>query len=225
MDKSRYDYEERAENLEKDDYWGQVRRTINGNAVSKEQIDLIYNKIKSGLAMSRRDNLIDVGCGNGILTNMFKNDVESILGVDRSDFLINVAKKEFSSCNIEYILGEVPLVLSNIDTKTTYNKVLVYGVFSFFDDTTSKVFFKWATNANIKRIFIGNVRDRSLAERFYKRSVSSEELDDFQSSMGIWRNKEYFVEISNKLGWNIEFSKMPKEFYANEYYYDVHMWR
>jgi len=39
MDKSRYDDEERAEHLEKDDYWGQVRRTINGKPVSKDQID------------------------------------------------------------------------------------------------------------------------------------------------------------------------------------------
>jgi hypothetical protein len=225
MDKSKYDYEERAENLEKDDYWGQVRRTINGKPVSKDQIELIYNQIKDGLQMEGGDNLIDIGCGNGILTNMFKGDVSSIFGVDRSKFLISVAEKVFQSQNIKYALGEVPSVLKKIDYSVGYNKVLMYGVFSFFNDTTSKDFFKWATNNNIKRIFIGNVRDKSLAEKFYKRPVKRSELSDFKSSMGIWRDKEYFVNISSEFDWNVEFSKMPKEFYAHEYYYDVHMWR
>ena len=225
MDNSRYDYEERAENLEKDDYWGQVRRTINGQPVGKDQIALIYNQIKHGLQMEKEDCLIDIGCGNGILTNMFKDDVSSIFGVDRSKFLISVAEKEFQSQNVKYALGEVPSVLEKINYSKKYNKVLMYGVFSFFDDTTSKDFFKWATNNNIQRIFIGNVRDKSLAEKFYKRSVTENELSDFKSSMGIWRDKKYFLKVSGEFDWNVEFSKMPKEFYAYEYYYDVHMWR
>ena len=220
MDKSKYDYEERAENLEKDDYWGQVRRTINGKPVGKDQIDLIYNQIKNGLQMEKGDDLIDIGCGNGVLTNMFKDDVNSIFGVDRSKFLISVAEKVFQSQNIKYALGEVPSVLKEINYSVGYNKVLMYGVFSFFNDTTSRDFFKWATDNNIKRIFIGNVRDKSLAEKFYKRPVKEGELNDFKSSMGIWRDKEYFVKVSSEFDWNVGFSKMPKEFYAPPFSYN-----
>jgi|MDTC01.2.fsa_nt_gb SAM-dependent methyltransferase len=226
MDKSKYDYEERAKKLEKNDYWGQVRRTVNGKAVGKDQIDLIYNQIKNNLQMKRDDNLIDIGCGNGILTNMFKEDVNTIFGIDRSKFLISVAKEKFQSQNIKYLCGEVPLVLEQIDFNNGFNKVLVYGVFSFFDNKTSNDFFNWASNnSKIKRIFIGNSRDRSLAHKFYKRSVSESELNDFKSSMGAWRTKEYFSNIANEFKWKIEFSKMPKEYYSYEYYFDVTLTR
>tara|TARA_B100001093_G_C26608064_1_gene918896 strand:- start:489 stop:965 length:477 start_codon:yes stop_codon:yes gene_type:complete len=157
---------------------------------------------------------------------MFKEDVNTIFGIDRSKFLISVAKEKFQSQNIKYLCGEVPLVLEQIDFNNGFNKVLVYGVFSFFDNKTSNDFFNWASNnSKIKRIFIGNSRDRSLAHKFYKRSVSESELNDFKSSMGAWRTKEYFSNIANEFKWKIEFSKMPKEYYSYEYYFDVTLTR
>ena len=137
-----------------------------------------------------------------------------------------LAKKTFQSQNIEYMCGEVPSILEQIDFNNGFNKVLVYGVFSFFDNKTAKDFFNWASNnRKIKRIFIGNSRDKSLADKFYKRSVSEIELNDFRSSMGAWRTKEYFFNIAKEFKWKLEFSKMPKEYYSHEYYFDVTMSR
>lgn len=225
-DSSKYDYEERAAEQDPNDYWGQVRRTINGEPVDEEQIRLIYDAIKQGLSLESDDNFIDVGCGNGALTYRFGNNVSKILGIDRSEYLISVAKDNFRASNIEYMVGDALLILRSTKNIGVYNKVLLYGVFSFFDDELALALFTYITNeTNINRIFIGNVRDRSLAEKFYKRSVSTSELDNNQSSMGVWRPRDYFIEICNQFDWNIEFSKMPKEFYANEYYYDVSMYR
>lgn len=221
-DKSVYDYTERAESCEPDDFWGQVRRTINGKPVGEDQILLICDAIDNGLDMQQTDNIVDIGCGNGALTCRFKDKVSHMLGIDRSEYLINVAKENFSFDNIEYHNGDALDVMKSIPDKTKYNKAMLYGVFSFFNDFDSKLLLEFLMNEmNIDTVFLGNVRDRELATKFYGRDVSAIELDDHQSSMGVWRDREYFIEICNENKWSVDFFKMPKEFYANEYYFDV----
>ena len=225
-DISKYDYEERASKQDRNDYWGQVRRTINGKPVGEDQIILICDAIKQGLDLGLTDNFIDMGCGNGALTYRFSGHVNRILGIDRSEYLVSVAEESFQARNIEYMVGDVLSVLKSGKYIDEYNKALLYGVFSFFDDELASSFFKYITNTtNIEKILIGNVRDRLLAEKFYKRPISAHELDDNKSSMGIWRTREYFMGICEQFKWHAEFSKMPKAFYANEYYFDVCMYR
>ena len=225
-DKSRYDYEERAAAQNRYDHWGQVRRTVNGKPVDEGQIELICDAIRNGLDINVKDSVIDIGCGNGALTYRFRGDVGRILGIDRSEYLVSIAKEDFQAENVEYMAGDALSVLRSISNIDIYNKALLYGVFSFFDDELAGRLFEYIANhTKINRIFIGNVRDRALAEKFYKREVGVDELDDHTSSMGKWRTREYFIDVCKQFGWRASFSKMPKEFYANEYYFDVEMCR
>ena len=50
MDKSLFDYNERPKQFGKKDFWKQVRRTINGEPVNEDQIDLHTVLIGSGPA-------------------------------------------------------------------------------------------------------------------------------------------------------------------------------
>lgn len=220
-DYSKYDYEERAKSQGETNFWEQVRRTINGEPVGQDQIELIYKNIKLSLNLKENDKLLDIGCGNGALTDYFTNDVESIVGIDRSDYLISIANKYFNKKNTDYICSDIADVRLN-DIYSKVNKILIYGVFSFLNDDIATGFFENINkNKNIETIFIGNVRDRTLASKFYKREVEDSELDDCTSSMGKWRDKSFFEKIAYNFNWKVKFTKMPKEFYANEYYYDV----
>ena len=53
-----------------DDYWGQVKRTINGVPVGQDQIDLILRAIVDGLDLQASDSLLDLCCGNGALSRL-----------------------------------------------------------------------------------------------------------------------------------------------------------
>jgi len=78
-----------------DDFWGQVSRTVKGVAVSQENIDMIVQAIRNGLAFSPDDVLLDIGCGNGgVLTYMQDRiDVKTATGVDISKKALDVAKQ------------------------------------------------------------------------------------------------------------------------------------
>jgi len=68
MSGSEYDYTERPKQFERNDFWRQVRRTINGKPVDEAQIQLIVQQIVSVLCLVPTDRLLDIGCGNGALS-------------------------------------------------------------------------------------------------------------------------------------------------------------
>ena len=93
LNPSEYDYTVRAEKCDRNDLWGQVRRTINGVAVPQEQIDMIVNAVKNSLNFQPDDFLLDIGCGNGALTRYFFSECAGATGIDRSEYLIEIAKE------------------------------------------------------------------------------------------------------------------------------------
>ena len=133
MDKSLFDYNERPKQFGKKDFWKQVRRTINGEPVNEDQIDLITKQVSNVLNLKKDDKLLDLGCGNGALTVKFLQSVSKILGIDRSDYLIKIAKQNFENENLQFKCFELSSYI-NQNSIHNYNKCLMYGVSSFLED-------------------------------------------------------------------------------------------
>jgi len=222
---SEYDYTVRAESCAKDDLWGQVRRTINGVAVPQEQIDMIVRAINKNLNFQPDDVLLDIGCGNAALTRYFFSRCDGAVGVDRSSYLIEVAKKNFESLpDFAFIHADAVEFICNTQEYERFTKVLCYGVFSFFSPKEARNILQILSDRfiNLQAVFIGNIRDLDLAHKFYLNTKKSDyDLHDHTSSMGCWRTREEMTELVKNAGWDVKFHKMPKEFYAQEYYYDT----
>ena len=158
---AKYDYNERLSYLKRQ-ILKQVRRTVNGEDVAPEQIDLIVAQVINCPQLSHSDLLLDVGCGNGALTSLFKL-INSILG--RSfQYLIDIARKYFEFQNITYTLGDNQLINDDSSCRA-YNKILMYGVSSFLTDVDLSEFISilfspsYMCSTPLKRLMIGNIRD------------------------------------------------------------------
>jgi cyclopropane fatty-acyl-phospholipid synthase-like methyltransferase len=223
--KSVYDYSERAKSCEPDDFWGQVRRTINGKPVPQEQIDLIVDAIDDGLNLQPDDVLLDIGCGNGALTRYFFEKCSASVGVDRSSYLTDIANKNFSvTGKHEFIFSDAVDYVSNAPDPERFTKVLCYGVFSFFSEEEAERLLAIMSERfiNIKAFFLGNVRDLERADKFFINNKNSDiDVKDHTSTMGIWRTKEEMNKLVQSTGWDVAFKKMPEAFYAREYYFDA----
>ncbi|MCD4823613.1 MAG: class I SAM-dependent methyltransferase [Phycisphaerae bacterium] len=73
---------------------------------SSYQSILGYYKVVSCLEHSRGDNLLDLACGDGLLTEMFSKHFSRVVGVDASREHLEIARKriptaEFHECLIE----------------------------------------------------------------------------------------------------------------------------
>ena len=220
MKASEFDYVERPKQFARNDFWRQVRRTINGEPVTQEQIQLIVKQIVQGLSLDKSDSLMDIGCGNGALTAEIEHHVSNVLGLDYSEYLIGVAKEYFESSSVQFLQLSIEEMIAG-DLNAKYSKALLYGVSSYLDDNLLQQLIRWYFSSHKGRMFIGNVRDKSAASKFYNEPKSDEELEDHTTSIGKWRTPQWFELLAQDLGVRIDFMKMPGRFYLSDFYFDV----
>jgi protein-L-isoaspartate O-methyltransferase len=220
MKASEFDYLERPKQFARNDFWRQVRRTINGEPVTEEQIQLIALQIVSGLQLGKNDRLLDIGCGNGALTMAIAPYASDVLGMDYSEYLIGVAKEYFETSRVRFLQMSIDEMLTG-DLNARYNKALLYGVSSYLNDDLLRRLIGWYFSEHRGRMFIGNVRDKALAAKFYQEPKSDTELDDHTTSIGKWRTPQWFEALAREIGVTVEFMKMPGEFYLSGFYFDV----
>jgi SAM-dependent methyltransferase len=208
-----------------DDFWGQVKRTVNGVAVSQAQIDMIIGAVRSGLCLSKEDALLDIGCGNGALSRYFFNDCSQLFGVDFSEYLISVAKSNFERPPF-YIFKEIDAV-SYVKWEMEagrFTKALCYGCLPYLSFEAAEFILKKLSERflHITTIYIGNLPDKERAHLFYDEETDlSAVLDDNASPIGIWRSREEMSKLALATGWSAKFHIMPEKFYAAHYRYDA----
>jgi len=220
----KFDHDSYAKSRAPDDFWGQVRRTVNGVPVSDDQIKLIVDTIRSALSLEKDDTLLDIACGNGALSHLLFDSCAGYLGVDLSEHLISVAKENFQSLpRFEFIQQGAEEYVRTESSYERFTKVLCYGSFPYFPAADAAVVLGtlYEKFGNVKKVFIGNLPDKDRAAEFYKRSPNTEELGDCFSQIGIWRTREEFAQLASESGWQVKFSTMPDGFYSSYYRYDA----
>jgi len=218
-------YKEYPKECERDDFWRQVKRTVNGVPVSQEQIDLIISAIVDNLALTESDHLLDLCCGNGALSSPVFKCCSGGLGVDFSEYLISVANEFFASPPREvYFLQDVVEFCTKPVSPEKFSKALCYGSFSYIGLSQAVQMLESLRKnfPNLQRIFIGNCPDKALLGDFVggRDFIAGTELDP-DSPIGIWRTENEFSELAQRAGWKVSFHKMSEQYYASHYRYDA----
>jgi SAM-dependent methyltransferase len=225
MSKADYIHKEYPKTCAPDDFWGQVKRTVNGVAVSQTQINMIIAAIREGLYLDKGDTLLDIGCGNGALSRYFFNNCNQLLGIDFSEYLISVAKANFEKPPSYFFkeIDAVSYVESEVETGR-FTKALCYGCFPYLSFKDAESILRKISERffNVTTIYVGNLPDKVRAHLFYKEGTDLRNvLDDNTSPLGIWRSKDEMAELAFATGWNAKFHDMPDDFYAAHYRYDA----
>lgn len=222
---SRYAFKDHPETCAPDDFWGQVKRTVAGKPVSQDQIDMIVAAVMAGLDLQSDDTVLDLCCGNGALTTYMFKSCRGGLGVDYSDFLIDVGNKNFVRRETEkFQVGDVVEYAQRESNPEQFTKVMCYGAFQIlFDDAARKLLRMLAERfTSVSKVFLGNLPDKSRIHDFYNATSYVPGIEnDASSPIGIWRTEQEFVDMARAEGWHAEFRRMPSKFYAAHYRYDA----
>ena len=90
-----FNHDEYARSRPRNDFWGQIRRTVRGIPVDETQIELIVETIDTALNLNSNDTVLDLCCGNGALSSRISQKISGLIGVDSSEYLISIAKEYF----------------------------------------------------------------------------------------------------------------------------------
>lgn len=217
-----YLYKEHAKTRAPDDFWGQVKRTVNGKPVSQDQIDMIVAAMLAALDLRPDERLLDLCCGNGALTTYFFARCQGGRGIDYSEFLIDVAQKNFVLRPSEsYVVSDaVAFVATAADV--AFDKALCYGAFQYLDAAPAFLRDLRRRFPAIRRFVIGNLPDKALMHRFFVNGAPADGSESRAATpIGIWRTREEFAALAAAAGWTTTFRTMPAKFYAAHYRYDA----
>jgi len=218
-------YKEYPKTRPETDFWGQVTRTINNQAVGEDQIAQIVGAIQDHLQLTPGDVLLDLGCGNGALTDRLFSKCCGGLGVDFSEYLIGIAHKYFQQLpDRTYIVGDAADFVSTTPDTQRFTKALCYGALQYMPADSARMLLSSLRQRfpQVGTFFIGNLPDKEKMHEFFKgRDYQPGVENDPCSQIGIWRTEGEFKALAAECGWAVTCSHMPKDFFGARYRFDA----
>lgn len=223
-DYPKWDYEHYPRHLPRDDFWGQVRRTVHGRRLTELEIGPIVQQLRDGLLLTSTDSLLEVACGNGALSARLFDECSSYLGTDYSEYLIGVAREFFERQPTHvFAHGDAITSLENVRNPHRFTKALCCSFIQYLPEL--RVADLLATLhrrfPNVDRVLIANVPDRSRADRFFGSGHDEKLLAEHQSQIGRWWSPQEITALSRDCNWLPEVKPIDSRVFNSKYRFDV----
>lgn len=207
-------------------FFEQVGKTVKRKPISEEQLKEIISGIISNLDLKPEDSVLDLCCGNGLITKSISGYCASITGLDYSERLIEIATKHNGGSNIEYIYGDVNNLEAFLKGKN-FSKAYMYEALQHFTPGQFEGLLK-----NLKKvmgndfiILVGSIPDKALKWNFYntirrKLSCLWKVLKN-DEAIGTWWERDFIADVCKKNGLKIRFLSQNKVLHTSHYRFDV----
>jgi len=225
------DYPARAEN---DEYLIQVGKTIEGVQITQKQFHAIVKNIDTHLNINNNDKVLDLCCGNGLISIEIAKNCREVVGIDYSEILINKAKEISQTSNVKYYqkdirkLNELKSINENI-----FTKVLWYEALAFFDGKDLYEILHFLINITTKDslILIGSVLDYDRKWNFFntfKRKfnyIFRIVILGQEVGLGKWWKRSEIEKICESLNLQCEFHYQNDILHTAHYRFDVKIYK
>jgi hypothetical protein len=194
--------------LNEDDLFFQVGKTINGRPISKQMFQDMIEDVVANLTLKPEDTLLEMCCGNGLLTQPLSDFVSYVYAFDFTEHLIDTAIKERFSNKITYTVGDAKAdFFSKFDFHENPNKFLMndsLGYFTFSE--LLNIIERIMDRCDNFSFYITGVPDEDLKWNFYNTEerktaylVEVAAGDITAKGIGYWWRKQEFEAIAQKL--------------------------
>jgi SAM-dependent methyltransferase len=220
----KWDYQEYPKTLPRDDFWGQVRRTIMGRRISEEEVGLLVDHIREQLRLRPGDILLDIGCGNGALAAKLFDDCAGYAGVDLSPYLIEVAQEFFADPpNYLFFNSDAAEFVEFVDEPDRFTRGLCFAAIQYLPTETVKAVLRILSTRfpNLHRAVLGNLPSREKAGLFFHDGYDESDLQQHESQVGKWWSAEEIGCLASSYGWEVSFSRMSDDIFNAKYRFDA----
>lgn len=101
---------------------------VNNGIHPKHEIMKYYQFFLDNIEPTER--ILDLGCGNGYLTNKIAEKAKSVTAIDLNQANINYAKNNFNKKNIKYVFGDITKFM----TDDKFDKIILSNVLEHIED-------------------------------------------------------------------------------------------
>lgn len=208
------------------EYLGQVGKTVHGRPVSEESLQRMAEDVVRGLALSAGDRLLDLCCGNGLLTTRWAEHCAQVTGVDFSEPLIRVARDRFSRPNVSYVQADVRRLPAEI-LRHSFSKICVYEALQNFKPEEAEQVLRALRGSESRAapVYLASIPDRDRIWRFYdteeRRQEYRRRLEEGTEAIGTWWMKSDLADVASRAGYAIEFRDPHPMLHVAHYRFDA----
>ncbi|HWQ20128.1 MAG TPA: class I SAM-dependent methyltransferase [Methanotrichaceae archaeon] len=126
-----------------------------------QSMEVIAGDIIDRLEIGPGDRVLDLCCGNGMITKIVSETASEVYGVDFSEYLLGMARERMSADNIHYCL-ENALNIERIFPKGFFDKSYCYFSFQHIDPKDAPMFIKGLMEVTSQEgmALIGDIPDK-----------------------------------------------------------------
>jgi 2-polyprenyl-3-methyl-5-hydroxy-6-metoxy-1,4-benzoquinol methylase len=219
------------------DYWNrrelvgldplrQVGKTISGEPIASEVLDAIVGDILKRLGLQSADQVLDLCCGNGVITQRFSVHCGRIVGVDYSRPLIETAERSFGGPKIHYVLGDVTALPSSI-LEQKFDKIYMYEAIQHLrEPTVAEMLRRLRCSASLSApVLLAGVPDADRIWNFYNTPARREEYFRRKAAgneaIGTWWLRSELEQLAANSGYEVEFFSQNPKLHTAHYRFDV----
>lgn len=224
----RHHWNEAPKEHEETDFLRQVGKTVGGNPITPEQFDLLVEQLSAGLAIDESDRVLDLCCGNGLLTHRLASRCHEIVGVDYSQPLIEVAKAHHCPANARYLQASVlEIDRESLGSKEPFDKIYMYEALQHFNPIELDFLLERLELICRPggRVYFGSVPDRARLWFFYdtpeRRAEFERRVAAGTEAIGTWWDRDTVVGHAVAHGFDWQFIEQHPDLHTAHYRFDV----
>ncbi len=194
----------------KAEYLRQVERTRGGIPVPYKHVEALADVVIQTLQLTKDDALLDLCCGNGLITRCMSENCRHVLGLDFSGDLLEVARSDFSAANIEYLLGRAEDVVQVVGSRRAPLKVCINSGVQHFTPVILSAVLRGVADLSNRgaTIFCTDVPDVTRIYDFYNTVERRADLNQRRSAaaeaVGTWWSLTEIETIGREAGYRVD---------------------
>jgi len=194
------------------EYLRQVEMTIDSKPYPEAELRRVKTRIVEKMELGQNDTLLDICCGNGVITAELAKHCREVVGVDFSEPLLNIANRAHRPINVTYIHKNARDINSiRSKYRKQFTKVLLNAGLQYFRQREFPSLLQAILNLSTDDvvILISRIPDRNRKGNFYntykKKLMHIYYKIRRRDSLGTWWDEEFISKICNHMGMKCDF--------------------
>ena len=204
------------------DLFFEVGKTVNRQPIAEAAFKLSIELVARDLELKLDDRLLELCCGNGLMSVPLAALVREIHAVDFAQHLIDNARKFREASNITYICADAVTYVRELAVSKSYvpSKILLGDALGYFEPALLGEILRTVRNLtnNRFRFLATGIPSDELKWNFYntpervRRYEDNQRLENnFNDGLGRWWHTSELERLARDLGLSVLVKKQPSK--------------